>query len=332
MALLLTLPNPAGEVTRYGQSLVLLRTQYALFLGLAPVMLILFRQVSLLAPLVNLVAIPFIGLLVVPLCLLALVSAWFAPALAEYLIVLPDALLAAFESTLFALTRAVPAWRVAFPTLPAWLLALLAGVIAIHLIRPRAATWLALALVATLAHGYRGQRLAPGSFQLDILDVGQGLAVTIATRHHLLLYDTGPAYCPRFNAGEGIIVPFLAAVNLGVPDLVIISHGDSDHAGGLACISGSCRRMKRAGKATMPPVSCRFLPALSVHSCQATSRRKPSWSLSAVTGKALPPRYCWLLTMAAKHPPHRFSSASSIRSMLFSRRVTSTGSTTLILE
>ena len=164
VALLLTLPNPAGEVTRYGQSLVLLRTQYALFLGLAPVMLILFRQVNLLAPLVNLVAIPFIGLLVVPLCLLAL------------------------------------------------------------------------ALVATLAHGYRGQRLAPGSFQLDILDVGQGLAVTIATRHHLLLYDTGPAYSPRFNAGEGIIVPFLAAVNLGVPDLVIISHGDSDHAGGIAAI------------------------------------------------------------------------------------------------
>lgn len=239
VALLLTLPIPAGEVTRYGQSLVLLRTQYALFLGLAPVMLILFRQVSLLAPLVNLVAIPFIGLLVVPLCLLALVTAWFAPALAEYLIVLPDALLAAFESTLFALTTAVPAWRVAFPALPAWLLALLAGVIAIHLIRPRAATWLLLVLTATLAHGYRGQRLAPGSFQLDILDVGQGLAVTIATQHHLLLNDTGPAYSPRFNAGEGIIVPFLAAVNLGVPDLVIISHGDSDHAGGLAALRQS---------------------------------------------------------------------------------------------
>ena len=239
VALLLTLPKPAGEMTTYGQSRLLLRTQYVLFLGLAPLMLILFRQVSLLAPLVNLVAIPFIGLLVVPLCLLALVTAWFAPVLAEYLIVLPDALLAAFESTLFALTSSVPAWRVAFPALPAWLLALLAGVIAIHLMRPRPGTWLALALAATLAHGYRGQRPAPGSFQLDILDVGQGLAVTIATRHHLLLFDTGPAYSPRFNAGEGIIVPFLAAVNLGVPDLVIISHGDNDHAGGLSALRQS---------------------------------------------------------------------------------------------
>ncbi len=236
VGLLLTLPKPAAT---YGQSRLLLRTQYVLFLGLAPLMLILFRQVSLLAPLVNLVAIPFIGLLVVPLCLLALVTAWFAPVLAEYLIVLPDALLAAFESTLFALTSSVPAWRVAFPALPAWLLALLAGVIAIHLMRPRPGTWLALALAATLAHGYRGQRPAPGSFQLDILDVGQGLAVTIATRHHLLLYDTGPAYSPRFNAGEGIIVPFLAAVNLGVPDLVIISHGDNDHAGGLSALRQS---------------------------------------------------------------------------------------------
>lgn len=238
--LLMSLPKPADAITqRPAPALALLRTQYTLFLGLAPVMLVLFRQVSLLAPLVNIVAIPFVGLLVVPLCLLALCIAMVAPPLAAHVVRLPDVLLVCFERVLAWLTGHLPGFLARFPALPAWLVFLLALVLMLHLWRPRALSWTALVATVLLAYWYPAERPHPGTFDLDVLDVGQGQAVVVTTARHVLLYDTGPAYSPRFNAGAGIILPFLGAMNLGIPDLVVVSHGDSDHAGGLGALQAA---------------------------------------------------------------------------------------------
>jgi competence protein ComEC len=69
---------------------------------------------------------------------------------------------------------------------------------------------------------------------VTLLDVGQGLAAVVRTHRHALIYDTGPAFGPDFNAGDSVIVPWLRQAGLQRLDLVVLSHGDNDHIGGYA--------------------------------------------------------------------------------------------------
>ena len=74
----------------------------------------------------------------------------------------------------------------------------------------------------------------PGScVRLDMLDVGQGLAVVVQTRHHVLLYDSGPSYRGGGSAARSVVLPFLAHRGIDSLDRLVISHADNDHAGGL---------------------------------------------------------------------------------------------------
>lgn len=67
---------------------------------------------------------------------------------------------------------------------------------------------------------------------IEVLDVGQGLAVLIKTPQHAILFDTGPSFSARFNAGTHILTPYLIA--RGIHSLqVIISRDNAEHAGGL---------------------------------------------------------------------------------------------------
>jgi competence protein ComEC len=75
-----------------------------------------------------------------------------------------------------------------------------------------------------------------GAFRAWVLDVGQGLAVVIHTRHHTLVYDTGPAYGAGRDAGAGIVLPSITALGIGPVDTLVVSHGDNDHAGGAAAV------------------------------------------------------------------------------------------------
>ena len=78
-----------------------------------------------------------------------------------------------------------------------------------------------------------------GTFEAVVLDVGQGLAVVVRTRNHLLLYDTGPGFSTGFNAGWAVILPYLQSAGENRIDRLIVSHGDMDHIGGLRDILAS---------------------------------------------------------------------------------------------
>ena len=78
--------------------------------------------------------------------------------------------------------------------------------------------------------------LDPTEAQTDFLDVGQGLAILVGSRDYLLLYDTGPGNGLSDEDGwdmvAGTIQPMIAARGQK-PDLIVTSHADLDHAGGL---------------------------------------------------------------------------------------------------
>jgi competence protein ComEC len=80
------------------------------------------------------------------------------------------------------------------------------------------------------------ERPAEGRFEMVAMDVGQGTAVLLRTRRHLLVYDAGPRYTEAADAGDRLLLPLLRARGEAQVDLLMLSHRDTDHVGGAASL------------------------------------------------------------------------------------------------
>ena len=70
-------------------------------------------------------------------------------------------------------------------------------------------------------------------FRMMVLDVGQGLAISIDYRDKLLIYDT--AYgSADFSVAQFTLIPWLKSLSQSDIDLLVVGHNDADHAGGLS--------------------------------------------------------------------------------------------------
>ena len=204
----------------------LLREQWVVTLALTPLTLLLFGQVSLVGLLANLLAIPWVTLVVTPLAFAGVLWAplWQAAGWSVQALGLVLQPLAALPGAT-AWVAAAPLW--------AGLAAVAGGVLlALRLPWQVRALGLALWLPVLL---WQAPRPAPGSFELLALDVGQGNAVLVRTATHALLYDTGPRHSATSDAGARVLVPLLRALGERL-DLVMLSHRDSDHTGGAAAV------------------------------------------------------------------------------------------------
>jgi len=74
-------------------------------------------------------------------------------------------------------------------------------------------------------------------FQVDFMDVGQGLAVLVRTSEHTLLYDTGFSNDTGFDIGQRVILPYLWYQGITALDRVVLSHDDRDHVGGMPALA-----------------------------------------------------------------------------------------------
>ena len=190
----------------------------------------LFQEVSLVSPLANALAIPVVSLAVVPLAIAGAFLDTGAPLDAAH--ALMQALMAPLEALsawpfAVAESHAPRAWTVATALAGfAWLLAP-RGVPLRHL----GLVWLIpLAAVVPV-------RPAWGEAWLDVLDVGNGLAVVVRTERHALVYDAGPSWGDESDSGDRIVVPFLRGEGLSRLDALVVSHADDDHAGGAISVA-----------------------------------------------------------------------------------------------
>jgi competence protein ComEC len=206
-------------------------------IGTAPLILYYFQQISLVAPLANLVAVPLMGA-AVGLGLLACLGAVLAPWAAmpfngcNYLVL--KALLALAE-----ICAALP-WASVAVGRPGWMGLLMFGAAVLFapavVARPR---WRRPALVVALAaanlavwgHVLREQRL-----EVVFFDVGQGDAAFVRFPNGRTLVVDGGERNPRFDFGQRVLLPFLRQRGIRRLDAVVGSHAHNDHIGGLVAL------------------------------------------------------------------------------------------------
>ena len=217
---------------RIGKSSVIseyLTVQWAMTIGLTPLLLALFQQISIVSPIANAVAIPLVSLIVVPLTLLGAVLPWDVPLWLAH-IVMDGAM--QILTWLNALPQAV--WTQHAP--PVW--SVVAGMVGVlWILAPHGfpARWLGIIWLLPMFLNLP-EPPAVNTLRLVIFDVGQGLAVAVQTQHHALLYDTGPDFSGDADSGNRILIPTLRALGIAKLDGLVITHDDIDHTGGAASV------------------------------------------------------------------------------------------------
>jgi competence protein ComEC len=203
--------------------------QWVVTVGLAPLTIAFFAQMSLVAPLANAIAIPAVTLVIVPLALAGIFVPFDLFFEIAHAALVP---LMRFLEVLAALPDA--AWQQHAP--PTW--TVVAGCIgALWLLAPSAVPARALGLVWLVPlFAMRPAPLMEGVFRLTVLDVGQGLAAVVQTRDFTLVYDTGPQFNETSNAGARIVAPYLRASGVRRVDGLVVSHQDLDHSGGALAL------------------------------------------------------------------------------------------------
>ena len=199
--------------------------------GLSPLLLFFFLQTSLIAPLANLIAIPFISFIIVPLLLLASLMLWLLEPLGAVLLHITDYLLSVFWPVLDYLADLSFATYTLAPLPFYYFIPIIISTLLLLAPRGFPAKWLSIVGLAPLFL-YTPLRPDNNDFWFSLLDVGQGLSAVIQTRDHTLVFDTGAKFSSSFNTGTAVVYPYLRHQGINTLDTLIISHADNDHIGG----------------------------------------------------------------------------------------------------
>ncbi len=225
----------AGRLGKAKRFLLMIKIHCVTAIGLSPLLLYYFQQLSVIAPLANFIAVPVISVLLVPLCFLAVLLIFVSNDLAAPVLLLIEQLLH-YLWIVLAYMADLPYASLTTAAKPFYMLPFaLLGVFILLAPRGIPARWLGCVMLLPLFL-FKQDKPALGDSQLTLLDVGQGLATVIETAHHSLIFDTGAKYSERSNMGRSVVIPFLQFKGIDTVDTLLISHGDNDHIGGAQSI------------------------------------------------------------------------------------------------
>ncbi|MEB3753471.1 DNA internalization-related competence protein ComEC/Rec2 [Acinetobacter sp. MD2(2019)] len=223
--------NWQAKVRFYGG--LAIQSQWKIFLGLLPLTLLFFKKVSWLAPLANLLAVPWMGAVIVPLDIFAALVSWFSPVLGlgvyqivqwnlQALVWCLDVLYAIPNT--FQWSHFTP-WQLFFIAIGLIILFLPRGVL------PK--TWAMLCCLPLLL-----PNKTLSDFEFQVLDVGQGQALYVQQQDQTLLIDTGGKYQEQIlGIGQYVLLPFFSQQGISRLDQIILTHLDIDHSGALSSIA-----------------------------------------------------------------------------------------------
>jgi competence protein ComEC len=212
-------------------------------LATLPLVAFYFNQVSWLGLVANLLVVPYVGFIVLPLDLLS--AAWVIVTQSS---VLPGAgLLEALGQGLISATRSLASlpgaeWFVAAPSLPMMVLyyllgwGVMVGGPAHVSVSVRSAMVMGLFCIIVWWVWSPRPFDRDGQVRVTVLDVGQGDSIVIELPTGAVVLIDGGATYERFDMGRGVVAPFLWNRGIRRLDHVIATHPQLDHAGGLVWI------------------------------------------------------------------------------------------------
>lgn len=208
----------------------LLRIQFLLVFALTPLTLWFFNQSSLIAPVANLVAVPIMAFIAVPLLLVGVLMLFIVEPIGWFFIYMVEKLLSWLSLVLDYFAHLPWAyWQQAIPE--TWVLVtVLFGMTMLLAFRGFPGRWLGMIFLLPVFFA-KPQPISEGEFEVSVLDIGQGLSTVVRTTNHTLVYDTGQRFSDRFNAADAVLLPYLRHLGVADVDVLVLSHSDSDHAG-----------------------------------------------------------------------------------------------------
>ena len=212
-------------------------TQWWVFVGLIPVLAIAGLPISLMSPVVNLVAIPLVSIFVVPPILVLMLINFGSETAALWMISLASYPL----KHLWQLLEYLSHLTVISPMLPSshWISKIVASIGLVMLLTKPELSWRIAALVLVAAIWIPIRVQADYLLKLTALDIGQGLSLVVQTQDHNLVYDMGASYQSGFNLGQAVLEPYLRSESIEAINAAIVSHSDNDHAGGYEYLNQS---------------------------------------------------------------------------------------------
>jgi len=217
-----------------GYGLSALKVHFVLMIGLMPLLIAFFQQFSLLSPIANFVAVPLVTFWIVPLLLLFVITSLFSDTLGLFVFNFVEVGFDFLLTWLSALAQHdFSVVHLANPNPVYWILAILGAMV---LMMPRGLSnrWLGAVFLGPLLWSVP-EKINRDEYRLTLLDVGQGLSVVVQTATHVLIYDTGARFSSG-DIGERVVIPFLRVNNLKDIDVLMVSHSDNDHSGGVQSI------------------------------------------------------------------------------------------------
>src|SRR6266566_3910243 len=132
---------------------------------------------------------------------------------------------------------------------------------------------------------------------VHFLDVGQGDAAVLRTPNHRWIVIDGGPRTPESDAGRRVVVPFLRRQGAGRLAVVVATHGDADHLGGLPAVVDALdpELVLEPGEPLGRPLYLEFLAAVEAsdarwHAARAGDRVE----VDGVTLEVLSPDSLWL--------------------------------------
>ena len=225
----------SGRLSTAGYWTEMIKINWATSVGLAPLLVLFFQQVSLISPVANFIAVPIISFIAVPLALMGVVLMFGLPLIAAKLFFIVDLSLQGLVTVLGYMAE-LPFATINHPQPSVWsLLFAVPGIL--WLLAPRGipSRWLSLVLFLPLIFT-ESEKPAVGSIKMTLLDVGQALSLVVQTQNHWLVYDTGAKFSDDSDMGKSVLLPFLRQQGADGIDTLIVSHGDNDHIGGAVSL------------------------------------------------------------------------------------------------
>lgn len=220
----------------------LLGLQGLITLGLSPFLIWAFNSLPLYSFIANLVAVPFITFIGLPLLFFASVIGLVSEGLGQLLIGWLDLMWVFFWGYL-EWVDALPYSTIGFSSRSFWWLVWVMvfgfALLIFKAQRPRKIALIGVTLAVLSLVLPNDNRPESQQAWLTVLDVGQGQAVVVETKNSLLVYDTGTKMGPSMDGAKLAVLPYLKSQGWRQVDTLVISHSDSDHSGGTATLLDS---------------------------------------------------------------------------------------------